>query len=215
MSVTELIEAVKGGDTSKVLKLIEAGDDVNGHGDEQEWTPLNYAAGKGNLDMVKLLVDKGADVFNVGRDRRTPYQIAVAASRVEVARYLQVAEEKAGGDKDKISSRAWEDRPYCKAYHLRDLRRFPQWTESRIDWKDKEDEEEASADGDKEFSDDDIVFIHQDFTVTQSMWHDENIIFNAVTPAWKEFCQSELEFRVPTDFDLIPEQPIRTDSKSG
>ena len=32
---------------------------------------------------------------------------------------------------------------------------------------------------------------------------DENVIFNEVTPQWKEFCTGELEFRVPDDLDLI------------
>ena len=56
---------------------------------------------------------------------------------------------------------------------------------------------------DKGFSDDDVVFLHQDFTVTQSMWHNENVIFNQVVPAWEEFCTDVLKFKVPDDLDLI------------
>jgi hypothetical protein len=206
MGDSELIEAVKEGSIEKAKKLIERGVDVDQHGEEQEWTALNYAAGRGDIEMVKLLVEKGkANVFEVGRDRRTPYKIAIAACRVDVAKYLRDAEEAAGGDKDMISSREGENRPYCKAYKLGDLRKFPSWTESRINWKANEDKDEQKAEGDGTgFSDDDIVFIHQDFTVTQSMWHNENVLFNNVTNEWKDFCEKSLAFKVPTDFDLIP-----------
>lgn len=86
-----LIEAAKGGDASTVEKLVDSGVDVN-QGDEQGWTPLNFAAGRGDLGMVKLLITKGADPFKVGRDNRTPYTIALAAGRVEVVKYLREVE---------------------------------------------------------------------------------------------------------------------------
>jgi hypothetical protein len=211
MSIQQLMEAVRAGDVAKVERLLETGADVNGHGDEQEWTPLNYAAGRGDLQMVKLLLAKGANVFNVGRDRRTPHQIALAASHAEVARFLKEAEEKAGGDKDQISSRAGEHRQYCKAYHLREMRRFADWSESKLNWKEEEDEADSSELVEQGFSDDAVVFIHQDLTVTQSMWHNENVIFNQVTAAWREFCAKELRFEVPTDFDLIHGSPLGAD----
>ena len=198
MSVEALIDAVKSGDKDKVRTQLASGADVNASGSEQEWTALNFAAGKGDLPMVKLLVEGGADVFKTGRDNRTPYKIAIAAGHAEVARFLAQAEAAAGGDKERISSRESETRPYCKAYYLRDLRRFPGWSESRINWKANKDE------GDRQLTDDDIVFIHQDFTVTQSMFHNENVILQNTTSAWREFCINELRFKVPDDFDLMP-----------
>ena len=198
VSEVALIEAVKEGNRQKVEATINAGADVNVPGSEQEWTALNFAAGKGDLAMVELLVKGGADVFKTGRDNRTPYQIAVAAGHAAVARYLAEAETAAGGDAKRISSREWETRPYCKAYQLRDLRRFAGWSESKTN-------RTASNDGATEgFSDDDIVFLHQDLTVTQSMFHDENVIMGQVTPAWRAFCTNELGFKVPNDFDLMP-----------
>lgn len=200
MSDVPLIEAVKEGDLEKVEGQIEAGADVNAPGSEQEWTALNFAAGKGNLAMVELLVKGGADVFLTGRDNRTPYKIAVAAGRADVARYLSEAEAAAGGDKERISSRESETRPYCKAYHLRDFRRFDAWSESKTNWK----ESEADSDEEEGFSDDDIVFLHQDFTVTESMFHGENVIMGSATPEWRTFCTEDLGFKVPDDFDLMP-----------
>ena len=44
----------------------------------------------------------------------------------------------------------------------------------------------------------------QDLTVTQSMFHNENVIMGTVTPQWRAFCTTELGFKVPDDFDLMP-----------
>ena len=185
----QLIEAVKGGDLARAAELIQAGEDVN-QGDEQGWTPLNFASGKGDLDMVRLLVEKGADVFKAGRDQRTPYQIAVAAAHADVARYLREVEDQTPGEKPQ--------RPqplYCKAYPIAELRQFSGWSEASPNGK-----PDAAADAADE---DDIVFIHQDYTVTRSMWHGEDVVFDQVTPEWQQFCTDVLEFQVPDDISLI------------
>lgn len=204
LSNEALIQAVKDGDRQKVESELASGADVNASGPEQEWTPLNYASGKGDLVMVELLVKRGANVFKTGRDNRTPYQIAVAAGHAAVARYLATAEASAGGDTQKISSRQSETRPYCKAYYLKDLRRFASWSESRPNGKAREGTSSPAL------TDDDVVFVHQDLTVTQSMFHNENVIMGTVTPQWRAFCANELGFKVPDDFDLMP-----TKSASG
>ena len=128
----------------------------------------------------------------------------MAAGRVEVVKILKEVEEQTDIEKSKESS--GREKKYCKAYRLRDFRKFSGWTESKINWKeDKSDTDDGdeTETGDKELADDDVVFIHQDFTVTQSMWHNENVIFNDVTPEWKKFCAEVLKFNVPTDLDLI------------
>jgi ankyrin repeat protein len=200
MSDLQLISAVKDGDIATVKEVIESGVEVN-QSDEQGWTPLNWAAGKGDLDMVKLLVASGADVFKVGRDQRTPYMIALAAGRVEVVKFLREAEDQYAGVKPERQSR-----PYCKAYHLNDLRQFPGWTESKINWKESKrgGHKDEGPSQDQEASPDEVVFIHQDLTVTQSMWHAENVIFNQISPEWEQFCENVLNFRVPDDLEFIP-----------
>src|SRR5262245_63686938 len=92
MNDTRLIDAVKAVDSGEVQRLIGAGADVNQQ-DDQGWTPLNFAAGKGELSLVRTLVENGADLFKVGRDRRTPYEIALAAGRVSVVKYLREIED--------------------------------------------------------------------------------------------------------------------------
>jgi uncharacterized protein len=193
MQNSGLIEAVKANDYAEAERLIKVGADLNQQ-DEQGWTPLNFAAGKGDLALVKLLVENGADVYKTGRDRRTPYMIALAAGRLSVVKYLREVEDNYLGEKP-----ARQRRPYCKAYHLGDLRQYPAWTEGQINWKKKAD----GQGGEIALAEDSVVFIHQDFTVTESMWHNENVIFNQVTSDWETFCAGALNFRVPEDIDLI------------
>lgn len=194
MSDSELIEAVKAGDQATAKTLIERGVDVNQQ-DEQGWTPLNFAAGRGDLPMAKLLVNKGAYPFKVGRDNRTPYLIALAAGHVEMVKFLRAVEgETAMGKANSLRP----DRKYCKAYRLKDLRGFPCWSEQSSDSSG----EAGQAKG-AQLPDDKVVFIHQDFTVTGSAWHNENVIFDQVSESWRDFCATVLGFRAPTDLDLI------------
>jgi hypothetical protein len=87
---------------------------------------------------------------------------------------------------------------YCRAYHLTDMQQFPNWFEDGI---------ETPGAGQEDQADDcprDIVFVHQDYTVTGSRWPGEEVIFNRVTPEWVSFCFNTLGFRVPDDLDLVP-----------
>jgi Ankyrin repeats (3 copies) len=188
MGDVQLIEAVKAGNLATVEALLAAGADIHQQ-DEQGWTPLNWAAGKGEVALVESLLKHGADVFTVGRDQRTPYMIALAAARVEVAKLLREAEAKAGGAK----SQSQQPRKYCKAYYVKDLCQFSGWSESQA----------AEGDG-QDLSDHDVVFLHQDLTVTKSMWHNENVLFNQRSLEWEDFCTAVLQFQVPDDFDLFP-----------
>lgn len=77
-------------------------------------------------------------------------------------------------------------RKYCKAYYLRDLRPFSSWTEMR--------EENES-----ELSDDDVVYLWDDFTVVKSPVLPGGVIFDKVTPEWQDFCKTMLKFEIPED----------------
>lgn len=186
MSEMDLIEAVKSGHKDSVREAIEAGAEVNQQ-DKQGWTPLNWAAGKGDLEIVKLLLERGADPFLVGRDLRTPQMIALAAGRSDVVKALRRAEaELKGADANS------PERKYCSAVYLKDLRRYPAWAENGTD-----------SNGKQPLHDDNVVFLHGDYSVTRSIWANEDVVFDKVTDQWKDFCNSELQFAVPDDLDLI------------
>lgn len=178
MSQMEFIEAIKSGNRAAVAEMIDAGAELNQQ-DKQGWLPLNWAAGSGQLEIVELLLERGADPLATGRDLRTPQMIALAAGHAEVVKRLRRAEAN-GGTTDSA------DRKYCTAYHLGDLRRYSSWSSEVAD-----------------LSDEDVVFLHQDYTVTKSIWAGEDVVFNNVNDQWKEFCASELKFAVPDALDLI------------
>ena len=192
MSEVDLIEAVKSGNKESVRALIEAGGQVNQQ-DKQGWAPLNWAAGKGDLEIVELLLQHGADPFVVGRDLRTPQMIALAAGQSEVVKALRRAE----ADRKETDAPS-PGRKYCSAFHLKDLRRYPAWTENEISGAD------SNA---KQLNGDDVVFVHGDFSVTRSIWTNEDVVFDKITDEWKNFCIDELKFTVPDDLDLIG-QPV-------
>lgn len=195
MSDLRLIEAVKSDDQKAAAELIESGADVNQQ-DEQGWTPLCWAAGKGSTAMAQLLIEAGGDMFKAGDDQRTPYDIALAAGHAGLAELLIMAAEKTGRPLD------GEPRRYCRAYSLGELRRFSGWREDEINRAKPESPASISDNGAGGLPDE-IAFLHQDFTVTLSMWQDEEVIFNDVTNDWREFCIKELGFKTPTDLDLI------------
>ena len=143
--------------------------------DDYGWTALNWAAARGDTAMVEQLLNAGANVAHTGRDHRTAYAIALAAAHIDVVLLLQQAEQKIGV---KTASQ-----PYCKAYPVETLRKFPDWSETS-------------------FVADDIVYLHQDFSVTRGLWHDEAVVFRSSSPAWQKFCTEELAFFAPTALTL-------------
>lgn len=85
---TSLVRAIKTGDADRVRTLIYANVDVN----ERNYagiTPLTVAAEKGNMDIIKLLVEEGgASVKLPSSYGVTPLIAASAAGQNEAADYL-------------------------------------------------------------------------------------------------------------------------------
>ena len=92
------------------------------------------------------------------------------------------------------------ERKYCTAYHLGDLRRYSEWSENKLNPESQE------------LADTDVVFLHQDYKVTKSMWADEDVIFDKVTDQWKDFCNTQLRFVVPDSLDLIAQPAEKAQS---
>ncbi|GHV13863.1 hypothetical protein AGMMS49938_09060 [Fibrobacterales bacterium] len=60
-STEMLFDAVKNGDLQKVKDMLLQGVKINAN-DDNGYTPLNNAAYYGNLDVVKFLLEKGANI---------------------------------------------------------------------------------------------------------------------------------------------------------
>ena len=78
---------------------------------------------------------------------------------------------------------------YCKSYPLSRLRQFSGWHEKTENTRKVRKEVDGEiAEVPRQLTDEDYVYLHGDFTVTDGIFIDENIIFDEVTPEWKEFC---------------------------
>ncbi|BCL83206.1 hypothetical protein ccbrp13_56710 [Ktedonobacteria bacterium brp13] len=90
---------------------------------------------------------------------------------------------------------------YCKAYYLKDIRKFTDWQENPVEGSDKS-------------SDDDIVYVWDDFTVVKSPVLSGGVVFDRVTPEWKNFCQTTLQFAIPEDLRYAYEDGKEEQSSS-
>ncbi|WP_405059142.1 ankyrin repeat domain-containing protein [Kribbella sp. NBC_01505] len=159
---------------------------------EEGWTDLDRAAGRGDVAVVRSLLDAGAEARATGPDGRTAYQIAVAAGHRDVAELLRAAEDAALADDP--PDRGW--RPYCRAYRLCELEGFPGWPEP--------------ADNQPRPEPDSVVYLQDDLTVTEGAWPGEAVLFGGGSAEWESYCRETLGFAVPDDFDLlVPADEIR------
>ena len=105
---------------------------------------------------------------------------------------------------------------YCKAYLAKDFRQYPDWEENldnlrkETEYKDGE-EKEIERD---ELKDDDILYLQENYVVTDGIMKDEYIIFDKVTDVWKEFCTKELEFEIPV-YEPIEIKPAESEEKAA
>jgi uncharacterized protein len=81
-----LLMAIQYGQTEIVKVLLEAGADPN-YEDEDQYTMLMFAASAGYLEIVRILVNKGACVSVIGKGS-SALSIAVQAGHQEIVEYL-------------------------------------------------------------------------------------------------------------------------------
>jgi hypothetical protein len=193
VSEQSLFQAIRDGDVDQVRTLLEDGEAVDQQ-DEQGWTPLNWSAGRGDVAIIRLLLEHGADVTATGRDNRTPLMIAKAAGRGQAVELLTEAEKERGVWDDPRTSRL-----YCKAYYLDDLAAFDGWPPEASERAAAPRAEDGEPEAEASEARRPIVYLHQDLTVTRSMWHGEDMLFDGTAPGWPAFCEGTLEFSIPED----------------
>lgn len=104
---------------------------------------------------------------------------------------------------------------YCKAYLAKQLREFPGWTEDTTSLR----PDTQEVDGEEvevprtAIGDEDILYVQEDFVVTDGIFKDENVVFSDVSDEWKAFCRDRLEFEVPVY--EIPEIPVAEGAEAG
>ena len=84
---------------------------------------------------------------------------------------------------------------YCKAYPLYQLRQFSGWSErAQAAKRIRREVDGEIVEEPRMLTDDVYVYVQRNFTVTDGVFIDENIIFDDVTSEWIEFCRTVLEF---------------------
>lgn len=84
---------------------------------------------------------------------------------------------------------------HCRAYPLSRLREFPGWTEKPENARTIRKEVAGEiVQARRDLTDADYVYLQSNFTVTDGIFIDENVIFDEVTPEWTEFCRKDLGY---------------------
>lgn len=89
---------------------------------------------------------------------------------------------------------------HCKSYQLRLFRKFPAWTENAGNARKMNKEIDGElVEVARVLDDSAYLYLQENFTVTDSIFIDENIIFSDVTEAWVDFCLQVLSVQFPYD----------------
>ncbi|KAI0386406.1 hypothetical protein F5Y04DRAFT_121841 [Hypomontagnella monticulosa] len=100
-----LVQAASDGDIDKVAKLLSIGCNVNAR-DRWGWSALSMCAYGGHVAIARLLLEHGADLYNVDVDGDTPMQIASTRGHSEVA----ILFDEAQAERDRLA-RELDDEP--------------------------------------------------------------------------------------------------------
>lgn len=107
---------------------------------------------------------------------------------------------------------------YCKAYLAKDLRKFDGWKEDTSNLRTETEEVDGQEQEvqREEIGDEDILYVHDSYIVTDDVFNDEHVVFDDVTDEWKTFLHDELDFEVPEyEVPEIIEAEAGSDSASG
>lgn len=105
---------------------------------------------------------------------------------------------------------------YCKAYPIQRLREFKQWHENLQNTrKESQQVDGKEVETNRPLTDDDYLYLQENFVVTDGIFLDEHIIFDAVSPEWIDFCKTSLKFEVPVYEAVNRGESSETESKSS
>ncbi len=105
----KLMEAIKSGNLELVKKTLDRGADVNCFCGGEDAFPLQMAAYRRNLPMVKFLLSRGAKI-NVGFEGYNALMVAVSNNDLQMVKYLleQGADPNANEGNEITGSHIWE-----------------------------------------------------------------------------------------------------------
>ncbi|HEY0513516.1 MAG TPA: hypothetical protein VGH73_16520 [Thermoanaerobaculia bacterium] len=87
---------------------------------------------------------------------------------------------------------------YCKAYLAKQFRQYPGWSENAANVrKEKKEVDGKEIEVDRQLDDESILYLQENYVVTDGIFKDQNIIFDNVTDDWKQYCHEQLAFEIP------------------
>lgn len=106
---------------------------------------------------------------------------------------------------------------YCKAYLAKQFREYPAWSEKKENVrKEKKEVDGKEVDVDRQLDDESILYLQENYVVTDGIFKDENIIFDQVTDDWKQYCHEKLAFEIPVYEPIhIPHAGESTEAAAG
>lgn len=84
----QLIEESKMGAINNILELLKQGANVNAVGENDGWSALMWASRNGRIEVVKLLLEKGANVNYGDKEDWTALMIAIETRNKEIVKLL-------------------------------------------------------------------------------------------------------------------------------
>lgn len=87
---------------------------------------------------------------------------------------------------------------YCKAYPITRFREYQGWSEKAENVrKEKEIVDGQEVEIDRQLTDEDYLYLQENYVVTDGIFLDENIIFDDITSEWIDYCKCALQFEIP------------------
>jgi hypothetical protein len=87
---------------------------------------------------------------------------------------------------------------YCKAYPIEKFRQFSGWIENSQNLrKEKNQIEGKEEETQRELTGHDFLYLQDNFTVTDGIFVNQDVIFDQVTPEWIDYCKNVLQFEIP------------------
>ena len=97
---------------------------------------------------------------------------------------------------------------YCKAYLANAFREFPNWKPDEGNLRvDKEIEDGQEVEKKRSgLQEDDVLYLQENFVVTDGVFKDENIVYDDTSEEWRAFCTSVLGFEIPDYIHAMEEE---------
>ena len=95
---------------------------------------------------------------------------------------------------------------YIKAFPIEKFREFPDWPSDLGSAQGRGNNGNEATEGGNELLDLGCLFLHDNYVVTRSIFPDEGIIFDQITPEWRQFCQETLKFAIPPEAEDDPSE---------